>query len=120
MLINLSQSKLFTQDPGQRFAKQYHVDLKLWKELWRRKNLLDYTLDDMCDYFELKTKRKIKKQSIMRWIFRAEVYLMTYPIMRKGVRVVQSEYFRQHEQAVLAEITKGVRFGASKTTRRVV
>ncbi len=36
MLIDLSKSKLFTSDPGVRFAREYGIPEEAWKELWRR------------------------------------------------------------------------------------
>lgn len=120
MLIHLTHSRLFTEDPATRFATVYGVERELWVEMWRRKQLLDYTLEDLCDYFELKTHRKLKHQSLRRWLFRAEIYSISAALMKRGVRVVQSEFFRKHEQAVLYEITKGIRSGEAKSTKSIV
>ena len=120
MLIHLSKSRLFTEDPSRRFAREYGVDQKLWTEMWKRRQLLDYSTSELCEYFQIKTQKKMKKKSLIRWVFRSEIYSMTNPIMKKGVRVVHSDFFKHHEQAVIKEITRHLTSGETQSIKIIV
>lgn len=116
MIIKLRTSQLFITDPSIRFAKEYGVPHTLWKEMWRRYKDLEYTVADLCDYFELKTKRRPKSNSIRRWLRRSMIYWLANIAIKKGAHAVVSEYFEEYEQDVIKEITKHIRRGATKNS----
>lgn len=116
MIIKLRTSQLFTTDPAIRFAKEYGVSPDLWREMWRRYKDLEYTVKDLCDYFELKTKRRPGRKSIIRWLRRAMIYWMANEAIKKGAHAVVSEYFEEYEQDVIQEATKHIRAGTAKTS----
>jgi hypothetical protein len=93
MIIKLSASKIFTQHPAERFAEQHEVPPALWTEMWRRHTLLEYTMRDLADYFEIKTGKKIETQYIRKWLFRTKVYVRANEAVKMGAQAVTSEYF---------------------------
>jgi hypothetical protein len=105
MIINLKKSSLFTENPVSRFAKEHH---DIWGEIWRRYISLGYSVRDICDYYHIKTGQRIQPQTIKRWIWRTEIYKLTEPIMEKGVELVKSSYFREHEERVIKELLKNI------------
>ncbi len=119
MLINLEQSKLFTVDPANRFATIYKVKPQLWKELWRR-YALGYDIDGLCGYLLYKTDIRFERETMRRWLFRAEVFFKAETVTRLGVRCVQSEYFGGLEQEVIDELTRSMRSGAALDSRSIV
>jgi hypothetical protein len=120
MIIKLLESKLFTVDPALRFAREYNVKPELWNEIWKRHALLEYDLDGICGYFNYKTHRRPKKESIARWILRTELYCRAQHIIRMGQRVVDSEYFGVFEAQLIQELTRNMRFSAIHDSRTIV
>jgi len=120
MLIHLNKSKLFTVDPAIRFAKAYDVPVELWQELWKRHKLMDFTNREMREYFQFKAGKRINRMNVSRWIFRSEIYSIAKPMMKEGVRTVNSAFFQHNEQKVINEIVKHMRFGVTKDSRTIV
>lgn len=120
MIIHLLNSKIFTIDPAIRFGKEYNVDATLWNEVWRRHTLLEYTNGELCEYIHFKTNRNPRPESVRRWIIRTEIYCLANHATRMGVRVVQSEYFKQYEKHVIKELTRSMKFGASRDSRSII
>ena len=120
MIVHLLKSKVFTIDPAIRFGREYNVDAKLWNEMWRRHTLLGYSNSELCEYFQFKTGHRPKPKSIKRWIIRTEIYCLANHVARMGVRVVQSEYFRQFEKDVIYELTQNMRFNGNKESRSII
>lgn len=114
MIILIKKSELFTLDPDIRFARSNHVDIGLWKEMWRRHKLLGYTFREMSELFELKTKRPISRQNVKRWVLRTEIYSKSKPIIDKGCESVNSEYFGQMEWFVIKELVKNLNSSVKK------
>lgn len=111
MIINLRESKLFTLDPDVRFAKEYQVPLGTWKELWRRRELMDYTNEDLRDYLFIKYVRNLSNRTIERWINRSKIYIIARPFVQKGVVHANTEIFGDLEQYVLDDLTRSLRDG---------
>ncbi len=120
MIIDLSQSKFFTQDPDIRFAKEYLLPLGAWKEGWRRYQLLEYTQSDLRDYFFMKYGRRLSWNSLNKWIIKTEVYIVSRPVLERGAKVVNSDIFGKHEQYILEEVTRNLRFEGSSDSRIII
>ncbi len=120
MLIDLSKSNLFTKDPDIRFSREYMVPLGTWRELWRRYKLLGYSNGDMRDYLFIKLARNLSYNSMDRWIMRSEIYSRSQPAIQKGARMVNTEIFGDHEQYVIDELSKQLRYGVSKNSRSII
>lgn len=110
MVIYLTKSKLFTEEPDIRFCKEYNLPKGFWTDMWRRYALLDYSLKDLCDMYELKSGRKTTGQAMKRWINRTEVYCRAQDAIRKGAEVAMSSYFGEFEEFLLKEIARQMRF----------
>jgi hypothetical protein len=106
MILHLRKSVMFTQDPDARFSKERSVPTGLWKEMWKRYKLLDYTYEDLADYFEIKAKKQITKRSLQRWIKRTEIYSRAQEALLKGAQAVKSDFFGVYELDVMKEILK--------------
>lgn len=113
MIIHLKKSILFTRDPDVRFAKEYNLPIGTWRELWKRHKLYGYTIKDMCDFYEMKTKRKTNHRAMSRWIWRSEIYSKVHPLMNKGVELVTAEFFEDDAEQVIKEITKNISFSVN-------
>lgn len=109
MVIRLTKSKLFTEEPDIRFCKEYNLPKGFWTDMWRRYALLDYSLKDLCDFYEIKSGRTTTGQSMKRWINRTEVYCRAQDAIRKGAEVAMSEYFGEFEDFVIKEIVRQMR-----------
>lgn len=109
MIIHLTKSELFTEPPEDRFAREYDLPPQVWTELWRRYMLLEYTYDELQEYFELKTKKKIGSKALRRWIWRTQVYCRANHVMRAGVEVVVSNFFGEYEERLIRELLKNVK-----------
>lgn len=120
MLIRLDTSKLFTQAPAIRFAKEYDVDPEVWNEMWRRHKILEYSLRDLCDFFFLRVGRKPNPKSINKWIVRTNIYFLAHSVSKRGVRVVDSEFFRKFEQDVLNEMSQNMRFKGTQENKMLL
>lgn len=120
MLVKLNESKLFTIDPAIRFAKEYNVDPKLWREMWKRYCLNEYDMDGLCGYFQYKTGRKPNRESIKRWIVRTEIFSKANHVRLMGTRVVDSVYFGRHETELIKELTRNMLFSGKKDSRSIV
>lgn len=120
MIIDLSQSKLFTIDPDIRFAKEYLLPPGTWKELWRRYKLLDYTNGDLRDYLFVKHARNLSFNSMNRWIIRSEIFMLSRPILEKGARMVNSGIFLEYEQYILDELVKTLRFNEGRESKAII
>jgi hypothetical protein len=120
MIIHLEKSTLFTETPDKRFSKEHRLPPGTWTELWRRHIFLEYTIPEMCDYLEMKHKHRMSRQSMMRWKWRTEVYSKIAPVMKKGARVVQSEFFAEHELKVVNELLKNIRNSVTQESRTIV
>lgn len=117
MLIKIKNSRLFTVNPSKRFAEEYNVPEELWIELWKRYKLLDYTIADLADYYHVKTNRLIKRRYIKRWIFLAEIYILTKPARDMKAEVINTALFGSLEQKVIDEITRHLRSGSTPNSR---
>jgi len=108
MIIKIQESDLFTRDTDSRFCKEYNLPKGFWSDLWRRYKALDYSIVDLCDFFELKTKKPMLRITMRRWLQRAEIYNRAQPAVKKGAEVVMSEYFGDMEWNVIRELTKNI------------
>lgn len=120
MLLKLRKSALFNTDPAKRFAQQYDVALSLWLELWKRHKVLDYSINEMTEYFRIKSGKTIKRRQVKRWIFLTEVYMLTKPARDKKAEVISTELFGDLEQKVVLEVTRGMREVHTKRSNIIV
>ncbi len=120
MLINISKSKLFTVDPGLRFAREYGLSEDIWKELWRRYKLLEYSNGDLRDFLFIKHARSLSYNSMDRWLKCGEIYSRAKPIVDKGVSNVNTIVFGDLEQDVIDLLTKQLRFGRSEESKAII
>jgi hypothetical protein len=120
MILKLTASKLFTEHPDQRFSYVYDVPKGTWTEMWRRHTLLGYTMQDMADFFHVKTGQETTPQNMKRWVFRTKVYMRAHEAMKLGARAVASEYFGDLEAEVIEELLKNIHKTKSKTARVLV
>ncbi len=112
MVINITKSKIFKLDPSIRFSKEYGLPRDVWAEIWRRYKMLDYSNGDLRDYLFLKYARNLNWMSMYRWICRGEIYMITNPLIKKGVVHVNSSIFGQYEEYVMNELVKPLKNGA--------
>lgn len=112
MIINITKSKIFNLDPSVRFSKEYGLSKDVWGEVWRRYKLLDYSNGDIRDYIFLKYARNLNYMSMKRWICRGEVFMVSNPLIKKGVEHVNSQIFGDYEEYVMNELTKPLKNGA--------
>ena len=120
MIINITKSQLFTVDPDIRFSKEHNLPTGTLKEIYRRHKILDYSIDELCDYHEVKTGRKASRKYIRRWLWRIEVYSMTLPILKMGAETVVSTFFKEHEWKVIKEITRNLQSSVRKETKTLI
>lgn len=117
MLILITRSELFTADPDRRFAREYRTDEGLWKEMWRRHSILEYSYGDMAEYFQLKTGRKISNQNVKRWANRTRVFIKAKPVLEMGCESVHSYFFEELEGFVIKELVKNLRSSVKRNPR---
>lgn len=120
MLIYLTKSKLFTEDPAIRFIEERKTDKDIWNELWKRYKLLEYTDKDLCEYLEFKTGHKMLEKIMHRWMVRGEIYQRARPFIKQGVETVTTEFFEDYEQELIDELTRNLKYGTSETSRTIV
>ncbi len=120
MIINLTKSKIFTIEPSLRFAKEYGLSKDVWNEVWRRYKILDYSNGDIRDYLFLKYARNVGFDSMRRWLSRGEIYIITKPLIEKGVVHVNSAIFGKYEEYVMNELIKPLKNGASKKAESII
>lgn len=120
MIINITKSVLFTQDPDMRFSEEYGVPRGFWNLIFNRAKYLEYSLSELCELYQIKTGRKMDMMAMLRWVRRAEIYNKAQPLIRKGTRVVMSEYFGELEEIIVKELLKNVRRSDSKGSRTII
>jgi len=120
MIIHLTKSELFTELPENRFSKEYLVAPQVWTEIWRRYALMEYSPKELCEYFQIKTGKKIAIKSMKRWIWRTEVYCRANHLMKSGVRVVVSEFFGEFEEPLMRELLKNLKSSVQKKPKILI
>ncbi len=117
MIIKLKESKLFTKDPAIRFADEYRISPEIYKELWRRYKLLEYSIPELCEVFYIKVGRPMKRKNMDEWMFRGNIYMLTYDKMKIGVEIVNSSFFGEYEQRVMKELLKHMKSGETRSVK---
>lgn len=120
MIIYITKSRLFTEDPASRFAREHGVDPRIWQEMWKRHRLLEYSLKDLADYFQIKTGRKANSRSIQRWLDRSYIYEIAHTKSLLGAQALTTEAFGEYAPIVVEEITKHLKTGGTKDNRSIV
>lgn len=120
MILNIRNSSIFTNEPAVRFAKEYGLPTGVWSEIWRRYKLLDYTNTEIKDYVFIKYGRNLTYPAVGRWIKRGEVYLITKPLIAKGVVHVNSVIFKEYEEYVMNELVRPLKDGATKKSKSII
>lgn len=119
MIILINKSELFTIDPDDRFAKRYNVKRGIWKDMWRRYSILEYSRRDLADYFFMKTNKRITNQNVKRWVNRTKVFIKIKPIIDMGCNTVNSYYFDELEWFVIKELSKNLKSSVKKNIKAV-
>ena len=120
MIIDIKKSTIFTLNPSLRFAKEYGLPKEVWNEVWRRYKLLDYSNGDIRDYLFLKYARNISWSAMNRWLSRGEIYMITKPLIDKGVIHVNSCIFKEYEEYVMNELIRPLKDGASNKAKSII
>lgn len=120
MIINITKSKIFKAEPSLRFSREYGLPKDVWSEVWRRYKLLEYSHGDLRDYLFLKYARNITQPAMSRWIYRGEIYLITKPLIEKGVIHVNSNIFGAYEEYIMNELTKPLKNGAITKAESII
>ena len=113
MIIKVNQSQLFTTDPALRFADTYKVSEDIYRELWRRYRLLEYSIPELCEIFYIKVGHLINSRAMSEWMFRGKIYSKVIDKISKGAQAIDSEIFEELEQRVLNELFKHMNSGSS-------
>jgi hypothetical protein len=120
MILNITKSKIFKVDPSIRFSKEYGLPNDVWAEVWRRYKLLGYSNGDLRDYLFLKYARNISFDAMRRWIYRGELYMISKPLLKEGVKCVNSHIFGDWEEYVMNELTKPLKNGAINKAESII
>lgn len=120
MIIDITKSKIFTTDPSVRFSKEYGLPKDVWSEIWKRHKLLEYSKIELADYIFLKYARRLHHTAVIRWMYRGEIYLITKPLIEKGVIHVNSSIFGNYEEYVMNELVKPLKNGALNKTESII
>ena len=120
MIINLTKSTIFTLEPSVRFSKEYGLPKQAWTEVWKRYKLLEYSNGDIRDYLFLKYARNISWSAMNRWLARGEIYVITKPLIEKGVIHVNSSIFKSYEEYVMNELVKPLKNGATNKSESIL
>ncbi len=120
MIIDITRSKIFKVEPSLRFSREYGLPQDVWKEVWRRYKFLDYSNGDLRDYIFIKYARNLNFNSMKRWIYRGEVYMISSPLVKKGVIHVNSAIFGDYEEYVMNELTKPLKNGATNKSESII
>ena len=118
MIIYLNKSILFTKDPDERFSIQYNKPKGTLKDIYRRYKIMNYSMGELCEFYEFKTNTKITKNSMKRWMWRTEVYIIAQPAMESGV--VVSSFFKKHEWKVVKELLKNLKYSVKGKTKTII
>lgn len=87
------QRRLFQQDPAIRFSRVFGHPQQVWRDVWKRYKILDYSEEEAREYLMLLIKRNIKRNQFKLWIKRTEAYNRAQIAIRKGAKEVKSDYF---------------------------
>lgn len=116
MIIHL-KSKLFTVAPEKRFAKEFNVDERVWRDCWIKYKVMGLTTPELCEYIQIRTGRKPSTQTIRRWIVKTEIYSMSKGVREMGITTVMSSFFKEYENDVVEELLRNMKYsGTSKTS----
>ncbi len=120
MIIDLTISKIFTRNLDNRFAREYALPAGVWLEVWRRYKLLEYSNGDLRDFLFIKYARNLNTTSMSRWIIRGEIYSIANPLIKKGVKHVNTEIFGEYEEFLMNELVKPLRNGATRKSDSII
>ncbi len=120
MIIDITKSRIFKIDPSIRFSTEYNLPKGVWAEVWRRYKFLDYSNGEIRDYIFIKYARNLNFMSMKRWLCRGEVYMITRPLIQKGVQHVNSRIFGEYEEYVINELVRPLKDGATTKAESVI
>ncbi len=120
MIIDLSKSKIFTQDPALRFAKEYALPKDTWDKIWRRYILLQYSNGDLRDYIFIRYGRNLHFMAMQRWIIRAKVYEIAQLDLKRGRTQANTVIFGELEEFVMNELVKPLRNGGNTKSKSII
>jgi len=105
MYVNI-RARLFKEDPAKRFATRFKCSPEVWRKLWHRYKILEYTKSEAREYLSIILKIPIDSERFDRWVQRTEIYLRAQIALDEGCKQVNSEFFGKHKDFVEKEITK--------------
>ncbi len=105
MYINI-KGRLFKKDPCIRFATYFKCHPDVWREVWHKYKILDYTKTQAKEYLIITLKRPVDNKCFNRWIDRTEIYIKAQIAVNKGAKQVDSQYFGKYKDFVEKELTK--------------
>ena len=120
MIINLTKSKMFRQEPAKRFAKEYGVSEEVWLNIWIKYKVYDFEPKELLDYAHFKLGKPIEAQSLKRWIFRTEVYSIARDYIKVGGQAVVSSVFGKFEEDLIKELLQNMRFNGNKNSKSII
>ena len=108
MIVLLDNSELFTVSPDVRFSRAQGVRPGVFKDLFTRHKLHGLRPFEMRRAFEASCGKRMSRQAMLDWIWRAEVFMLAKPLLDKGTRAVQSSFFGEHEPRLVKELTRNM------------
>lgn len=105
MLISLNR-RLFKEDPVYRFSRSFKCHPDIWRNVWRKHKILDYTEDEAYEYLVFILRINIRKERFKRWVKRTEAYNKAQLALNKGAKEVTKDYFGNIQEFVIREIQK--------------
>lgn len=91
-------SSIFTIKPTIKFAETMNVPTSIWDDMYWRYKTKGYSKGDLKEWFEFKTKKYIAYKTICRWVIRQELYDDVKDIRKKGVQVVNAQFFKRNQE----------------------
>ena len=92
---------IFTKKPTYLFAEKMGVSPLFWENMYLRYKYLGYSKRDLKEWFELKALKPISRKTIYRYIIRQEIYDDAHLAVKKGAKIVTTNYFKRNKRFVV-------------------
>lgn len=106
MILDLNR-RIFSEDPEARFLAKKVANRKkgLLASLYYRYIDLDYTLDEVAEYYRIKTGHAIARQVVRLWMIHIRIYNRAQEAKDLGIKQVGSQWFGDDAKRVEYEYT---------------
>jgi hypothetical protein len=91
---------MFKVEPAKRFRDQFGVEEKVWRDLWHKRKMLDYSITECVEWFSLETQKDIGIFSMIRWFDREEIYLRAQVFLARDIDQIDSKLFNEFKTKV--------------------